>query len=189
LKLEAYKKFLQKNPGKTVLIQVGVPSREDIDEYKSLINEVNHLIKKINSLYGTLEYSPIVYINKSVSFPELCALYALGDCLIVNSVRDGMNLVACEYVVCQNERKSLGDNEQGVLILSEFAGASRSLGGSLLINPWDEDGVAQKIEDALFKMSPEEKLERHTQNFEIVTTVLYFKFKLRILFPIGQILS
>ena len=174
LKLEAYKKFLQKNPGKTVLIQVGVPSREDIDEYRSLINDVNRLVGEINSLYGTLDYSPIVYINKSVNFAELCALYALGDCLIVSSVRDGMNLVACEYVICQNERKNLSDNEnedQGVLILSEFAGASRSLAGSLLINPWDEDGVANKIEKCLFKMSSSEKLERHKQNFEIVSTV------------------
>eukprot|EP01080_Neovahlkampfia_damariscottae_P005706 gene5706-9526_t len=170
LKLEAYKKFLQKNPGKTVLIQVGVPSREDIDEYRSLINEVNRLVGEINSLYGTLDYSPIVYINKSINFSELCALYALGDCLIVSSVRDGMNLVACEYVVCQNERKNLGGDDQGVLILSEFAGASRSLAGSVIINPWDEDGVAAKIEHCLFQMSTTEKLERHKQNFEIVST-------------------
>lgn len=155
-----------------MLIQVGVPTREDVGAYRALISEVNELVGAINSQFGTLDGFPVHYINKSVSGTDLCALYAIADALLVTSIRDGMNLVCQEYVVVQEERvngnKIVSDKEEaGVLILSEFTGSARSLGGSLIINPWDLDGVADAIHDALV-MSPKLRNARHKQNMSIM---------------------
>ncbi len=210
LKLIAYEKFLITYPqykDNTVLIQVGVPTRQDVVEYQNLISHVNEHVGRINSTFGTLDGFPIHYINKSVSFDDLCALYALADALIVTSIRDGMNLVSSEFVAVQQERcvqegvlhegdspnatsptgftngisitptengnldETLADKRRfpGVLILSEFAGAARSLGGSILINPFNIDLTAKAIFDA-FEMSPKERSARHGQNYGVVST-------------------
>jgi trehalose 6-phosphate synthase len=85
---------------------------------------------------------PIHFINRSISFEELVALYAVSDACIVSSTRDGMNLVSYEYIACQQKR-------HGVMILSEFTGASQSLNGSLIFNPWNTEELADMIHDAL----------------------------------------
>jgi len=210
LKLIAFEKFLATYPqyrNNVVLIQVGVPTRQDVDEYKSLISHVNEHVGRINSTYGTLDGFPIHYINKSVNFDDLCALYGMADALIVTSIRDGMNLVSSEFVVVQNERcvqenvniedgyisdkdspstpnttthspsvqRTTSDSNliigkpPGVLILSEFAGAARSLGGSLIINPFNIIATAKSIFDAL-EMPPKERIARHGQNYDVVRT-------------------
>ena len=124
-KLHAFDVFLTNHPEwneKVVLIQVAVPSREKVEEYQALESIVNELVGKINGRFGTVEFTPIHFIHKSVAFDELVALYAIADACIVSSTRDGMNLVSYEYIVCQQ-------NNYGVLILSEFAGAAQSLNG------------------------------------------------------------
>jgi alpha,alpha-trehalose-phosphate synthase [UDP-forming]/trehalose-phosphatase len=174
LKFLAYEKFLQtysKYKENTVLIQVGVPTRQDVQEYKELVSTVNELVGRINSTFGTLDGFPVHYINKSVPFPDLCALYSIADALVVTSIRDGMNLVSSEFVVCQDEAQKLRlyEKDVGVLILSEFAGAATSLGGSIIINPYDIEMVSKAMFDAL-EMGHTERRARHDQNFRIVST-------------------
>lgn len=144
-KLQAYEYFLEKNPdwrSKVLLYQVAVPSREDVSAYQELKEQVDELVGRINGQYGSLEKSPVYYINKSISFEHLCALYATADVALITPIRDGMNLVAQEYVLCSDDKK-------GVLILSEFAGSAHSLSGCLMVNPGNVDEVAQAIERAL----------------------------------------
>lgn len=166
-KFAAFEKFLVNNEElakDVVLIQVGVPSRTDVKEYKKLIKEINHQVGKIQALHGFVDsHGPLVYINKPVDFCTLCALYASADVCIVSSIRDGMNLVSLEYIACQEESTS-----NGVLIISEFAGASHSLCGSLIVNPFDINDTADAIQKALI-MSEKEKLDRHRLNYDIIS--------------------
>ncbi|KIS72007.1 putative alpha,alpha-trehalose-phosphate synthase (UDP-forming) [Mycosarcoma maydis] len=144
-KLHALETFLQDHPewiGKVVLVQVAVPSRQDVEEYQNLRATVNEAVGRINGRFGTVESMPIHFLHRSVSFDELCALYAISDACLVTSTRDGMNLVSYEYIACQQQRA-------GVMILSEFAGAAQSLNGSLICNPWDAFAVSDAIHEAL----------------------------------------
>lgn len=144
-RLRAYRKFLRDSPewrGKVVLIQVAVPSRERVPKYSRLCKEVDELIGQINGDWSTPEWSPITYVRRSLPQSELAALYAAADVALVTPLRDGLNLVAKEYVACQ----SSGD---GVLVLSEFAGAAAEMGEALLVNPYDEEGLSLAIGRAL----------------------------------------
>eukprot|EP00898_Chlorokybus_atmophyticus_P003806 jgi/Chlat1/4426/Chrsp29S04392 len=188
-KLLAFEKFLEDNKewrDKVVLVQIAVPSRTDVPEWctdiddslhpftamdawtgaatdQRLTKQVHEIVGRINGRFGTIGSVPIHHLDRSLQFNELCALYALTDVALVTSVRDGMNLVSYEYVACQEDRK-------GVLILSEFAGAAQSLGaGALLVNPWNIGDMANAMEDAL-NMSEGERRERHRHNFLHVTT-------------------
>jgi trehalose 6-phosphate synthase/phosphatase len=127
---------------KVILIQIAVPTRERIDTYQELRTEVNRLVGEINGKLATPDWTPLVYINRSIERSELVALYKLADVVWVGSLRDGMNLVAKEYVAC----KPQGD---GVLVLSEFAGAAAEMGEALLINPYDEERTAATVHRAL----------------------------------------
>jgi trehalose 6-phosphate synthase len=122
-KLLAFGVFLKNHPEwieKVVLIQVAIPSRENVEEYQHLEQVVNELVGRINGTYGTVEFTPIHFLHKSVGFDELVCLYAISDACVISSTRDGMNLVSYEYIASQQETF-------GVLILSEFAGAAQSL--------------------------------------------------------------
>jgi trehalose 6-phosphate synthase/phosphatase len=144
-KLEAFKSLLDREPrwrDGAVLIQVAVPSREAIGSYRDQKSEVERLVGEINGLYGRAGNTPIQYIYGSVSPAELGALYRLADVALVSPIRDGLNLVAKEYVAVR-------DDGGGVLVLSEFAGAATELGEALRINPWDVAGSAAQIERAL----------------------------------------
>jgi trehalose 6-phosphate synthase/phosphatase len=144
-RLRAYADLLRSSPGlkeKVVLIQIAVPTREAIDTYQALRTEVNRLVGEINGKLGTPDWTPLVYINRSIEKSELVGLYKLADVCWIGSLRDGMNLVAKEYVACKPE----GD---GVLVLSEFAGAAAEMGEALLINPFDENRTAETIARAL----------------------------------------
>lgn len=161
-KLHALEVFLTEHPewvGKVVLVQVAVPSRQDVEEYQNLRAVVNELVGRINGKFGmfnefshqktylitpsgTIEFMPIHFMHKSVAFDELVALYAVSDACLVSSTRDGMNLVSFEYIACQQER-------HGQLVLSEFAGAAQSLNGSLVVNPWNTEELADAIHEAV----------------------------------------
>jgi trehalose 6-phosphate synthase/phosphatase len=135
-----------------VLIQIAVPTREGIDSYQDLRTEVNQLVGEINGKLGTPDWTPVVYINRAIDRVELVALYKLADICWVSSLRDGMNLVSKEYVACK------GDGD-GVLILSEFAGAAAEMGEALLINPFDEERTAAVVARAL-ALEERERQER-----------------------------
>ncbi|KAI9788220.1 MAG: Trehalose-6-P synthase/phosphatase complex synthase subunit [Peltula sp. TS41687] len=165
-KLHALEVFLTEHPewvGKIVLVQVAVPSRQDVEEYQNLRAVVNELVGRINGRFGTIEYMPIHFMHKSVSFDELIALYAVSDVCLITSTRDGMNLVSYEYIASQQKR-------HGALILSEFTGAAQSLNGSLIVNPWNTDELAGAIHEAV-TMSEEQrtinyqKLERYVMKY------------------------
>jgi trehalose 6-phosphate synthase len=159
-KLEAIEAFLTQHPewvGKLVLVQVAVPSRGDVEEYQNLRAVVNELVGRINGQFGTIEFMPIHFLHQSLNFDELCALYAVSDACLVSSTRDGMNLVAYEYIASQRDR-------HGALILSEFTGAAQSLKGSLLVNPWDHDDMAKAIHTAV--TMPQEKRDANYQKLE-----------------------
>lgn len=160
-----------------MLVQLAVPSRQDVEEYQNLRSTVNELVGRINGRFGTVEFMPIHFMHKSLPFDELCALYAVSDVCLVSSTRDGMNLVrsiavrcqrACnlvaqvsyEYIACQQAR-------QGVMILSEFAGAAQSLNGSIVVNPWDSQQVADAIHEAV-TMDAATRIENHRKLFKYV---------------------
>jgi trehalose 6-phosphate synthase/phosphatase len=124
------------------LIQVAVPSRGRVGAYRRFRTEVESLVGRINGEFATPTWAPIQYLHRSVPTTTLVALYRAADVMLVTPVRDGMNLVAKEFVACRAD-------EDGVLILSEFAGAADELTDARIVNPYDVDGVADAIHDAL----------------------------------------
>jgi trehalose 6-phosphate synthase/phosphatase len=128
-------------------IFVSVPSRENIDEYQALVEDVEGRVGRLNGKHATLHNSPIHFIHGSVNFEELCALYSVADACVVTPLIDGMNLVAKEFVAAQRTDDANAHN--GVLILSEFAGAAEELFNALIVNPYDTSAVADAIRAAL----------------------------------------
>ncbi len=152
LRLKGYETFLEKYPqwhSKVVFNMVVVPSRDNIEKYKEMKKEIESTVGRINGKYSSLSWRPIIYQYKSLNFNEMIALYDLSDVGLITPLRDGMNLVAKEYIACQIENK-------GVLILSEMAGAAAELNEALMINPIDNIEMAAAINEAL-EMNPEEK--------------------------------
>ncbi|HEY2585066.1 MAG TPA: bifunctional alpha,alpha-trehalose-phosphate synthase (UDP-forming)/trehalose-phosphatase [Tepidisphaeraceae bacterium] len=153
-RLEAINLFLAQYPDRENVrfIFVNVPSREEIAEYRSLLEEVEARVGRLNGKYSTLQHTPIHFIHGSVDFTRLCAMYALADVGLVTPLVDGMNLVAKEYVACQRDHA-------GALVLSEFAGAAAELFNATLVNPYDAQSVADALADVL-RATPEERKER-----------------------------
>ena len=163
-RLRAYVHLLRSAPElreRVILIQIAVPTREGIDSYQELRTEVNRLVGEINGQLGTPDWTPLVYINRSIERSELVALYKLADVLWVGSLRDGMNLVAKEYVACKPD----GD---GVLVLSEFAGAAAEMGEALLINPYDEERTAATVHRGIAMDDQERKLRMMALHTRVV---------------------
>lgn len=145
VRLKGYELFLEMHPewiSKVVFNMVVVPSRDSIEKYRDMKKEIESMVGRINGKYSTLGWRPIIYQYKSLSFNELVALYDLSDVGLITPLRDGMNLVAKEYIASQVENK-------GVLILSEMAGAAAELTEALLINPVDSREMADSIKNAL----------------------------------------
>jgi trehalose 6-phosphate synthase/phosphatase len=154
-RFRALRGLLRGNPEfkeKIVLVQVAVPSREGIGEYQDLRSEINELAGEINGEFATPHWSPIVYMRHTVDRSSLAALYHVGDVGWVTPLRDGMNLVAKEYCACKTE-------DDGVLVLSHFAGAAAEMGEALLVNPFDEERMACAVKRALI-MDPEDRAHR-----------------------------
>ncbi|ANB12848.1 alpha,alpha-trehalose-phosphate synthase (UDP-forming) TPS1 [Sugiyamaella lignohabitans] len=163
-KFHAFEIFLEEHPewiGKVVFVQVAVPSRQDVEEYQNLRAVVNELVGRINGKFGSVEFTPIHFLHKSIDFKELISLYAVSDVCLVSSTRDGMNLVSYEYVACQEKKN-------GALILSEFTGAAQSLNGSIIVNPWNTDEMSTAIVDAL-TMSEEKRRVNHQKLLKYVS--------------------
>ncbi len=126
---------------KFAFVQLAVPSREQVPAYQDLRIEVEQLVGRINGDFGSAGWSPVSYLYRTIPFEEIVALYTAADIMLVTPLRDGMNLVAKEYVASRV-------NADGVLILSEFAGAAEQLTAALVVNPYDVDRMAETIERA-----------------------------------------
>lgn len=156
-RLEAFERFLCKYPQwqtKANLILVVVPSRVEVDQYQEMKRSIDEMVGRINGQFATLDWIPIHYQFKMLSLEELVPLYRMSDTILVTPYRDGMNLVAKEYVASQSEKK-------GMLILSEMAGASKELGEAIIINPNNTEEMADAIHEAL-EMEWEERVTRNT---------------------------
>jgi len=129
----------------TVFLFIAVPSRQEVQEYKSIEEEVHRTISTINGQFSTPTHQPIVYIHRSISMDELAALYARADICLVTPLIDGMNLVAKEYLVAKDPKAKKLGAMPGTIVLSELAGAAQELFDALVVNPYDEDAVADAI--------------------------------------------
>eukprot|EP00928_Gymnodinium_smaydae_P071966 TRINITY_DN55421_c0_g1_i1.p1 TRINITY_DN55421_c0_g1~~TRINITY_DN55421_c0_g1_i1.p1 ORF type:complete len:1230 (-),score=223.84 TRINITY_DN55421_c0_g1_i1:272-3961(-) len=142
------------SPRNTVFLFVAVPSRQDVQEYRELEEDVHKTISEINGQFSTPTHQPIIYIHRSVPWPELVALYARADCCMVTPLIDGMNLVAKEFVVAKDH--TVPGVVPGLVILAELAGASQEMFDALVVNPHDIDKVAKAIMIAL-EMNTEQR--------------------------------
>lgn len=144
-RLAGFERFLELHPEwreKVVFVMVVVPSRQIISKYNERRKLIEEQVGRINGKHSSLQWQPVIYRYSHLSFEELCALYQVSDVGLITPLRDGMNLVAKEYVASRN-------SQDGVLILSELAGASSEMGEALLVNPFDKEEMAQAIFTAL----------------------------------------
>jgi trehalose 6-phosphate synthase len=126
----------------TVFVQVATPSRERVEQYRQLRDEIDRLVGRLNGDLGSIGSPPIHYMHTSYPKDEMAALFRAADVMVVTPLRDGMNLVAKEYVACQFD-------DRGALVLSEFAGAADELRQAFMVNPYDINGMKQAIVTAI----------------------------------------
>lgn len=144
-RLQSYGRFLEQYPewrGQVTLIAIAVPSRVRVAEYQALKREVDELVGRINGQFGQPGWTPIWYLYRSLPFAQLVPMYRLADVALVTPIRDGMNLVAKEYLAARTD-------ETGALVLSETAGAAEELSEALIVNPYDEQGMVEALLEAL----------------------------------------
>ncbi len=155
-RLDAYDKFLDAYPqykGKVTMILVAVPSRSHVEQYASLKKSVDQKVGAINGKHGMIDWTPIHYLYRSLPFNRLTALYLVADIAPITPLRDGMNLVAKEFVATKTDGR-------GVLILSEMAGAAKELDGALIVNPNSDDELVEALKTAI-EMPVKEQVERN----------------------------
>jgi trehalose 6-phosphate synthase len=155
-RLEGFERLLERFPGwrgRVTFVQVSVPSRADVPEYAELKARVEHLVGRINGHFGEADWVPVRYLYRSYGREVLAQLYRLADVAAVTPLRDGMNLVAKEFVAAQD------DDRPGVLVLSRFAGAADELRTAILTNPFHRDGLAADLDHAL-SMGADERRDR-----------------------------
>jgi len=161
-RINAFDRFLETNPdwrSRVTFLQITPHSRADIQEYAAIEDEVTTLVGRINGRYGEASWTPIRYVNRSYSRTSLAGIYRAADAALVTPLRDGMNLVAKEFVAAQDPA------DPGVLILSQFAGAAAELDQALIVNPHETEGVAAALKRAL-EMPLEERQRRQEAMFE-----------------------
>src|ERR1700751_314955 len=164
-RLSAFELFLQTQPqwlGKVTYLQIATRSRSELPEYAEMERDIGSAAGRINGAFGQADWTPIRYINHPYSHSTLAGLYRAARVGLVTPLRDGMNLVAKEYVASQDP------DDPGVLILSRFAGASQECKAALLVNPYDPGSVAAAIRQAL-AMPLAERRERHDSLFRILS--------------------
>ncbi len=162
-RFRAVERFLEKHPefvGKFSFVELGAPSRTHIKKYHDLMAEVEETVESVNWRFQTKEWKPILFLKAHHTHEEINRFYKTADVCMVTSLHDGMNLVAKEFVAAR-------DDEDGVLVLSQFAGASRELTDALIINPYDIEEMADTIYRAL-TMKPGEKSERMARMRQVV---------------------
>ena len=144
-RLQGYESFLESYPefhGRVVLIALVVPSRIGVDQYETMKKHIEEYVGRINGKFGSVGWTPVIYQFKHLSIHPLSALYSISDVALVTPLRDGMNLIAKEYIASRTDGT-------GVLILSEMAGASKELGEAIIVNPNDRGEIASALKEAL----------------------------------------
>jgi trehalose 6-phosphate synthase len=158
-RLQAFECLLETRPewhGKICFVQISVPSREDIPEYAELRHRVEMLVGRINGRFGEADWVPVRYLYRSYDHTVLAQLYRAADVALVTPLRDGLNLVAKEFVIAQDPANP------GVLVLSKFAGAAVELVDAVITNPYHADGLAADIDQAL-RMGADERAQRYAR--------------------------
>jgi trehalose 6-phosphate synthase len=166
LRMEAFDRFLSTHPewrGKVTYLQITPKSRSEIREYAEMERQIDETAGRVNGTYGEASWTPIRYVNRAHSRSALVGLYRSARAALVTPLRDGMNLVAKEYVAAQDPK------DPGVLILSRFAGAAVECEAALLVNPYDPESVGSAIAQAL-SMPLEERHSRHDALFQVLMT-------------------
>jgi trehalose-6-phosphate synthase len=154
-RLQALDRFFERFPEyreRLTYIQVGVPSRGHIPSYRAVDEEIDCQVERINWKWSTSRWRPLIYYKRHFSMVEMAALHRMADFCIVSSLHDGMNLVAKEFVASRMD-------EDGVLLLSQFAGSALELTDAVLFNPFAIDEMAEAIRQAL-EMAPAERKKR-----------------------------
>ncbi|WOL19870.1 putative alpha,alpha-trehalose-phosphate synthase [Canna indica] len=180
LKLLSFELLLERRTdlrGKVVLVQIVSPARSTGKDVIEAREEAMLLAKRINKCYSTPGYDPVVLIDKSIPFYERIAFYVAAECCIVNAVRDGMNLVSYEYVVCRQGTEEMdkyrgitvGSSRTSTLIVSEFVGCSPSLSGALRVNPWSVEDVADALYQSI-QLEESERQLRHEKHYRYVSS-------------------
>ncbi|MGQ8336362.1 bifunctional alpha,alpha-trehalose-phosphate synthase (UDP-forming)/trehalose-phosphatase [Sunxiuqinia sp. A32] len=152
-RIRAFESFLEKYPqfqNEVTLIMLVVPSRDSVEQYRLLKSEVDELVGRINGRFGSVNYTPVWYFYRSLPFENLIELYSTCDVALITPVRDGMNLVAKEYIASRV-------NQSGVIIISEMAGVAQEMGEAIVINPNNEEQIADSIYQALTMPMEEQK--------------------------------
>jgi len=168
-RLLAFDAFLDMNPQyreKITLVLVAVPSRTKVEHYRLLKKELDELIGQINGKYGTIGWVPIWYLYRSLPFHKLAALYNVSDVCLVTPLRDGMNLIAKEFIATKIKGK-------GVLILSEMAGAAHELCEAIIVNPNDRESITNALKEALIISDEEQRrsnkiMQERLQRYNVV---------------------
>ena len=153
-RMEAFSHLLERYPAnrsQVVLLQIASPTREGVQEYDEIRHELEAISGHVNGAYADYDWVPIRYLNKGFTQRTLAGFFRLARVGLVTPLRDGMNLVAKEYVAAQSPR------DPGVLVLSRFAGAAEELDGALIVNPYDTEGLADVLETALTMPAGERK--------------------------------
>ncbi|MDB5873592.1 MAG: putative trehalose-6-phosphate synthase, Glycosyltransferase Family 20, partial [Ramlibacter sp.] len=163
-RMRAFRELLARNPethNSATLIQIASPSREDVSAYSDILHELESLCGSINGNFGELDWMPVRYMHRTVARARLPGLYRASRVALVTPLRDGMNLVAKEFIASQDP------DDPGVLVLSRFAGAAEQLREALLVNPYDTEGTASSINLAL-QMPLEERRERYEAQMKTI---------------------
>jgi trehalose 6-phosphate synthase len=164
-RIAAYGELLRRYPQwrrRTALVQISVPSRADVPEYEEQRSRIEEIVGRVNGEFGEADWVPIRYLYRSYGHDILQQLYRVADVGYVTPLRDGMNLVAKEFVAAQDPGRP------GVLLLSKFAGAAEELEGALLTNPWHREGMAEDLNHAL-TMTLEDRQSRYKKLIARVT--------------------
>ncbi|KAJ7943852.1 Trehalose-6-phosphate synthase [Quillaja saponaria] len=180
LKLLAMEQLLIQHPdqrGKVVLVQIANPARGRGKDVQEVQSETYATVKRINATFGRPGYKPVVLIDTPLQFYERIAYYVVAECCLVTAVRDGMNLIPYEYVICRQGNEKLDETlgissltqKKSMLVVSEFIGCSPSLSGAIRVNPWNVDAVAEAMDSALMVPEAEKKM-RHEKHFKYVIT-------------------
>src|SRR3546814_2884493 len=149
------------NRGKVVFLQINPPSRSDVADYVDIRRDLEAVAGNVNGAFAEYDWAPIRYRNKSFSLRALAGFFRAARVGLVTPLRDGMNLVAKEFVAAQSEK------DPGVLVLSRFAGAALELDGAIIVNPFDVEGVAERLREAL-TMPLKERQERWRSMYEAI---------------------
>ena len=160
----AFETLLRRHPSlreRVRLIQVAVPSRTQVDAYQNCSAQMDALIGRVNGTFGTSHWTPVHYLHRSLSAEDVTALYRAADVMLVTPLRDGMNLVAKEFVAARTD-------EDGVLVLSDFAGAAAELAEALHVNPYDVDGTADAVFRALTMTAAERRMRMRALRHRVV---------------------